>query len=208
MEPNETEGELKFGDESEMAARLRKVLGVGPYEQVHVRMPQFGRIDGREIVHYPETEEDWKQLPTLPRIALVELGLQQWDPGHWLYPGEWYEHIPTGHPIVDICGDKELFVPGQTDDDRRFGALAYGFKREEQEDELAWFCQSRSINVPDDYCGKPAVDRGKFCKAHTCVFGTCRDEATAIYPLLPGEPGFCATHHVPQYTRNWGVDQS
>lgn len=43
-----------------------------------------------------------------------------------LFPAEWYASIPAGFPIVDINGKLEDFEPGKTDDDRRFGLLAYG----------------------------------------------------------------------------------
>ena len=44
----------------------------------------------------------------------------------WLFPAEWYDSIPNGFPIVDINGCIEQFERGKTDDDRRFGLLAYG----------------------------------------------------------------------------------
>jgi len=44
----------------------------------------------------------------------------------WLFPASWYEDIPNGFPIVDINGCTESFEKGKTDDDRRFGMLAYG----------------------------------------------------------------------------------
>lgn len=44
----------------------------------------------------------------------------------WLFPAEWYDAIPNGFPLVDINGCNELFIKGSTDDDRRYGCLAYG----------------------------------------------------------------------------------
>lgn len=44
----------------------------------------------------------------------------------WLFPAEWYDTIPNGCPITDINGCVELFERGVTDDDRRYGLLAYG----------------------------------------------------------------------------------
>lgn len=46
-----------------------------------------------------------------------------------LIPGEWYNSIPEGFELYDICGHKELFKKGETDDDIRFGCLAYGIIR-------------------------------------------------------------------------------
>lgn len=68
----------------------------------------------------------------MSRQALKEVGLRAWDEpdGHgrvlMLLPGEWYQHIPRGYEIVDINGNAERFEPGVTDDDIRFGCLAYG----------------------------------------------------------------------------------
>ncbi len=50
----------------------------------------------------------------------------------WLFPAEWYEHIPKGLKIVDINGVVENFEPNKTDDDRRFGCLAYGFLQKKE----------------------------------------------------------------------------
>lgn len=46
-----------------------------------------------------------------------------------LIPGEWYNSIPEGFELIDICGHKELFKKGETDNDIRFGCLAYGIIR-------------------------------------------------------------------------------
>lgn len=37
------ESELRFGDENPLAAEIRKVLGVGPYDKISVVTPQFER---------------------------------------------------------------------------------------------------------------------------------------------------------------------
>lgn len=67
---------------------------------------------------------------------LKELGLRPWnDPWDladefggqlWLLPAEWYRHIPKGFQLVTIKNQRIRFVPGQTDDDMRFGVLSYG----------------------------------------------------------------------------------
>jgi len=44
----------------------------------------------------------------------------------WLFPRSFYEHIPAGFPLVFIDFRRGEFVPGVTDDDERFGFLAYG----------------------------------------------------------------------------------
>ncbi len=56
----------------------------------------------------------------------------------WLFPGEWYEHIPEGTTIVSIMGKERPFNREKESNDLSFGALAYGFLKpyqiqEEQE---------------------------------------------------------------------------
>jgi hypothetical protein len=54
-------------------------------------------------------DEDWPLAETL-----------------WLLPREWYDAVPEGFPIVDISGGREEFKHGTTDNDVRFGYLAFG----------------------------------------------------------------------------------
>ncbi len=74
---------------------------------------------------------DWDNLRTKDDASLRELGLGVWektDKGtHWLFPKEWYNVIPDGYLITYIDGDTEKFDRFQTDDDHRFGYLAFGF---------------------------------------------------------------------------------
>lgn len=73
----------------------------------------------------------------LNETELYELGLHPWgyekedtgrDTGRqlWLFPLSYYEHIPAGFPIVSIDWTHEAFMPGVTDNDTRFGYLAFG----------------------------------------------------------------------------------
>lgn len=138
------EGTLKPGDESELAARIREPIGVGPFEPVEVVTPQFERTDGRKVYWCPSSAEELDKVREAPRELLRNMCLSPWNSPleHpekmvlWLYPGEWYEHIPAGYPIVDICDQREKFEPGVTDDDIRFGCLAYGFLREPEPEDL------------------------------------------------------------------------
>lgn len=57
------------------------------------------------------------------------LGLSPWklDTGTvYLFPGRLYNDIPDGTEIVFIDGKHETFIRGVTDDDTRFGYLAFG----------------------------------------------------------------------------------
>jgi hypothetical protein len=104
----------------------------------------------------PASREEWKRLADESKQALKERGLRAWsqlvragtaqhkerrlqqDGQLWedvdengthllmLFPGEWYSKIPADLEIVDIFGVRESFVPGQTDDDIRFGCLSFG----------------------------------------------------------------------------------
>lgn len=91
------------------------------------------------VTHIPKTPEDFKNLKNLSPSMLRELGCIVWETKnektHWLYPYQWYDHIPNGLSIVDINGKEELFEKGKTDDDRRMGMLAYGFLQDTIEEE-------------------------------------------------------------------------
>lgn len=106
-------------------------------------LPQFTRPDGEPGPAAPPADrEAFDALSTLPDTALEELGLRPWgrefehDDGTetgrtlWLFPGEWYSAIPAGLPVVDINFRVRAFAPGKTDNDIRFGCLAYGIAKE------------------------------------------------------------------------------
>lgn len=59
---------------------------------------------------------------------LKALGLGCWDGGLYLFPVEWYDHIPHGFPVENISGDVKRFIPGTTPRDPGFGMLAYGVR--------------------------------------------------------------------------------
>lgn len=114
------------------AEKLAEAIGVQKGDEVTFITPQFARTDG-VAVDVPVF--DFNQLPNLEEETLKEIGCQEWDAPDeegnvlWLFPAEWYDHIPNGTVVFDINGGEESFVKGETDDDMRFGALAYGFKR-------------------------------------------------------------------------------
>lgn len=112
-------------------ADFAKAIGVEPGETIEIMTPQFTRADGRVVSYIPKTPEEYAALPQMKPDALKKIGCQIWDDEdgkrHWLYPHEWYNHIPDGTEIIDISGNVERFKRGETDDDMRFGALAFGF---------------------------------------------------------------------------------
>jgi hypothetical protein len=105
---------------------------------IKITTPQFQRPAGEPGPALPLNAEAFDDLDEMDPTALRELGLIQWnEPGKlggdmdvddvlWLFPAEWYDHIPEGFDIVDINGFREKFVRGETDDDIRFGMLSYG----------------------------------------------------------------------------------
>lgn len=100
---------------------------------IQIVTPQFDRIDGKVVTSKPSTMEEFQALRTMSEAELKALGCGIWnkDKGvtHWLFPKEWYDTIPNGLMIDVIDGRTEAFESGKTDDDYRFGCLAYGFKQ-------------------------------------------------------------------------------
>ncbi len=127
----ETHAELQFGDANELAHKIREFIGVGDFETVELILPQFDRTDNRTISVLPKDAAWLDTLKSAPLDILRDIGLQCWDKNLWLFPAEWYEHIPEGYEIIDINFSAEPFQEGKTDDDRRSGALPYGILVEE-----------------------------------------------------------------------------
>lgn len=131
------EGELSFSHASRLAALIRKAIGADPYEKIFIHTPQFERMDGQTVLVRPSTAEQLDKIKALPLDIQKRIGLQAWSKkdNHvlMLFPVDWYECIPAGYPIVYILDfdsgnyESEEFVPGKTDNDMRFGALAYGW---------------------------------------------------------------------------------
>ncbi len=128
---SETQGELQFGDVSEVAKQIRKAIGVGDFEAVQCILPQFDRTDGRIVSIMPPDAAWIDTLKKAPRDILADLGLQCWEKNLWLFPYEWYAYIPDGYEVVDINFDAECFCKGETDNDIRLGALSFGILTED-----------------------------------------------------------------------------
>lgn len=88
--------------------------------------PQFDREDGVEPDPHPESREDWELLRDCTPEQLTDMGLRPWDGDLFLFPAEWYDHIPEGFDVTSINDETEPFDPATHTDDRRFGVLAYG----------------------------------------------------------------------------------
>jgi len=69
---------------------------------------------------------DWHELRTLSHDQLIARGFGNWDGRLALIPHRLYAAIPAGFELESVTGRTLTFVPGETDDDQRYGYLAYG----------------------------------------------------------------------------------
>ena len=98
---------------------------------VSVSTPQFERTDGVVPV-LPEGGAMWfDKLKGLSHETLKAVGMGVWEPGHYLYPAEWYDFIPEGYVVTDIFGEEKPFERGVTEYGKRYGVLPYGFRTPE-----------------------------------------------------------------------------
>lgn len=111
-------------DAPDFAERLAKAIGLQPGETVEIVTPQFERTDGIEPIKNPAGL--FHSLHAMPEKTLRAIGMQPWDGRLWLFPYQWFKHIPLGFEMLCISGETEKFDPDVTDDDMRFGCLAYG----------------------------------------------------------------------------------
>lgn len=120
-------------DSSTFATDFANVIGLKLGEKIVISGPQFERTDGRKIAQLVDFG-GWEKLHLNSPEMLRALGFGVWEETekgtHWLFPKEWYDSIPDGYPITYISGEQEVFKHGETDDDYRFGMLAFGFIQE------------------------------------------------------------------------------
>jgi hypothetical protein len=147
------EGKLKRSSESPVAAKIRDALDVGPDEEVQIVTPQFERPAGEPPpMSAPTSIAEFNALKTMTDAQRQHLGLRRWGrpededmmtgnsasprksrrpdltgaPMLWLFPSEWYDHIPDGYEVVSISYYVEKFERGVSDNDIRYGCLPYG----------------------------------------------------------------------------------
>lgn len=120
-------GKLLRSDQSDLAATVRRAIGAGLSESVTVVTPQFERPEHwPPVEHPPALPSEWNALRAMTKAELLSMGLGNWDGRLMLFPGKWYAFIPEGFEVETISGGREKFQRGVTDDDIRFGSLAYG----------------------------------------------------------------------------------
>lgn len=118
-------------NDPEFLEKFAAALGVEPGDTLEIVTSQFERTDG---ITPSIPVGAWEKLRDLSASTLKAIGCGQWDDPDesgnvlMLFPKEWYRHIPAGFIVEGISGESKTFKPGETDDDYRFGCLAYGIK--------------------------------------------------------------------------------
>lgn len=123
-------------NDPDAAEQLAAAIGVKPGDTVRIVTPQFTRPASEgKAPPYPG-DATFARLAGLSDAERRALGLRPWNkPGDgdafgggvlWLLPGEWYDYMPRRARLVSISGRAEAFDRGVTDNDTRFGCLAYG----------------------------------------------------------------------------------
>lgn len=86
-----------------------------------------GKLGWKPPEHASALPSEWQSLCVCTKEELRAMGMGNWDGRLMLFPKEWYPFIPENFEITSsINGKSEKFRRGVTDDDIRFGCLAYG----------------------------------------------------------------------------------
>ena len=93
-----------------------------------VRTPQFERTSP---VKNPVVPKDFEFIKHFRKQFLLDIGCGIWTQNeesiHWLFPKEWYDHIPEGYNVVTVTNKVIQFKKGETSNDIRHGLLGFGF---------------------------------------------------------------------------------
>jgi hypothetical protein len=129
---------------AESFGELLAAIGAKTGDTIEIVTPQFERPPGEPAPGNcpPGFMLNSETLQGIAPQVLRRAGMRPWNDPHnpedqwdnhwgdhgqlWLFPGEWYSHLPAGLEVTCIMGEVEEFVPGVTDNDIRFGCLAYG----------------------------------------------------------------------------------
>lgn len=115
--------------ENPVAAAIRKAIGASDTAPVaYSSRPRDRHPAWPAVQEAPKGFAEFTRLFDLTGEQLQQLGCGCWDGGLYLFPVEWYDHIPDGFPIEDINGDLEKFKRGASPKDPGFGMLAYGVR--------------------------------------------------------------------------------
>lgn len=129
---------------------LIQELGFKPGDTIVIQTPCFHRESPIEINFIPHTKEELELvIQTASKENLKKMGVEIWDSYaaimedegkssylkegeyHYLFPGEWFKHLPNGFEVVGLFGERYPFIKETSDDDIRLGCLPYGFVRKE-----------------------------------------------------------------------------
>ena len=120
---------LPRSSENPVAAAIRKAIGASPTAPVNYTMrPRDRDPSWPPAAKAPAGFAEFGRLFEMTGEQLKALGCGGWDGGLWLFPVEWYDHIPRDFPVESILGHVKKFTPGVTPRDPGFGMLAYGVR--------------------------------------------------------------------------------
>lgn len=146
---------LKDHTDDELREFIGELLGISPNEVLLPHIDREDEIeDELDILEefYQENGErthpieinwipkSYKELEAFIELAphedMKKMGVEIWERFedddkneviHYLFPVEWYDHIPKGFPVVDIWGETNPFNKKDYDNKALFGCLAFGF---------------------------------------------------------------------------------
>jgi len=72
---------------------------------------------------------DGSMLMDLAPKEVIPMKLLDEDEDIILFPGEWYNIIPDGFKCTSLYGEITEFIKGKSDNDIRFGCIAFGIRR-------------------------------------------------------------------------------
>lgn len=120
---------LPTSAENPVAASIRKAIGASPTAPIrYTSRPRERHPSWPKAAQAPAGFREFGKLFGMTAKQLIGLGCGNWDGGLFLFPVEWYDHIPRGFPVEDISGNTKRFIPGATPRDPGFGMLAYGVR--------------------------------------------------------------------------------
>lgn len=103
-------------------------------DEIEIVTPQFERPDGAPEPSDPPSPEAFAELKHKSEGELLDMGMRRWPDNLWLFPGEWFDDIPEGYVIETVNGNKRRFNPERESRDIRFGCLAFGIRRETEDE--------------------------------------------------------------------------
>jgi hypothetical protein len=119
----------------ELVVILKNELALKPGDTIRTATPQFKRQYELTINWKPESVDEFNVVCNdLPIDILNKMGICLFGKTKgsklYLFPGEWFDLIPKGYPVVDIFGHEKLWNKETADNDIRYGCLSCGFLRD------------------------------------------------------------------------------